>query len=74
MNIPVMQEGMLSLAFDENDVRETCRMLKCRKKSEECMALMPQHSVRCMACYTVLRLLNRPFTIRISRRMAEQRN
>jgi len=74
MNIPVKQEGMISLVFDEDDVRETCRMLRCRKRSDDCMTLMTNHAMQCVSCYATLRILNRPFAIRISRDMAEQRN
>ena len=74
MNVPIIQEGMLILVFDEDDVREMCAMLRCKRHSEECMALMSQRTMQCTACYAALRVLNRPFGIRISRHMAEQRN
>ncbi|MGD0230729.1 MAG: hypothetical protein ABSC19_10280 [Syntrophorhabdales bacterium] len=74
MKIPIIREGMISLTFDEDDVRETCRMLRCRKRSDDCMELMANHGMQCMPCYAALRILNRPFGIRISRYMAEQRN
>jgi hypothetical protein len=74
MNIPIIREGMISLVFDEDDVRETCRMLRCRKRSDNCMTLMANHVMQCASCYAALRILNRPFGIRISRDMAEQRN
>jgi hypothetical protein len=74
MNIPIFREGMISLVFDEDDVRETCRMLRCRKRTDDCMTLMANCAMQCASCYAALRILNRPFTIRISRDMAEQRN
>jgi len=74
MKVPIAQEGMLILIFDEDDVRETCRMLRCRKHSEECIALMSDRRTQCTVCYVALRILDRPFGIRVSRRMAEQRN
>jgi hypothetical protein len=74
MNIPVVREGMTALVFDEDDVRETCRMLRCRNHSEDCMALMSKHLVQCTACYAALMILNRPYRIKVSRYMAEQRN
>ena len=74
MKIPIVREGMMSLTFDEDDVRETCRMLRCTKRSDDCVALMANHRMQCVPCYAALRVLNRPFGIRISRHMAEQRN
>jgi|GEM_PF-853091 hypothetical protein len=74
MRVPVIREGMISLVFDEEDVRQTCRMLKCRKGSDDCMALMSNQMMQCVACYAALRILNRPFGIRINRYAAEQRN
>jgi len=74
MDIPIVREGMISLVFSEDDVRETCRMLRCRKQTDDCMALMANHAMNCMSCYAALRILNRPYSIRISRDMAEQRN
>jgi len=74
MDIPIIREGMISLVFDENDVRKTCRMLRCRKQSDDCMTLMANHAMHCVSCYAALRILNRPYAIRISRDMAEQAN
>jgi hypothetical protein len=74
MNIPIIREGMISLVFDEDDVREMCQMLRCRKRSDDCMTLMSNHMMQCVPCYAALRILNRPYRIRISRHMAEQRN
>ncbi len=74
MKIPIIREGMVSLVFDEDHIRATCRMLKCKKQSDNCMTLMINDRMQCMSCYAALRVLNKPFGIRINRRMAEQRN
>jgi hypothetical protein len=65
---------MISLVFNEDDVRETCRILRCKKRVDDCLALMSNHAAQCMSCYAALRILNRPYGMRISRQMAEQRN
>ncbi len=74
MNVPIIQEGMISLVFDEDDVRKTCRMLRCSKRSEDCMIRMANRRMQCVPCYAALRIMNRPYKIRVSRFMAEQRN
>jgi len=74
MDVPIIREGMISLLFCEDDVRETCGMLRCRKQVDDCIRLMAKHAMHCMSCYAALRMLNRPYSIRVSRNMAEQRN
>ena len=74
MRVPIIREGAISIVFDEDDVRQTCRLLKCRKQSDDCIALMSNNAMQCVPCYATLRLLNRPFRMRINRYAAEHRN
>ena len=74
MRVPIIREGAVSIVFDEDDVRQTCKMLRCRKQSDDCIALMSTQAMQCVACYATLRLLNRPYRIRIGRYAAGQRN
>jgi hypothetical protein len=61
--IPVASEGKTRFYFEEDDVRQICRIMRCSDCMEECINLMVQGSMECPLCYAMMKVFRKPCKI-----------
>ena len=63
--VTIARDGGREIRFEENDVRQACRIMMCGDHVDDCIALMKQgRNVGCALCYAVLQAGRRPFRAR----------
>ncbi len=70
--IPIARDAGSELWFDENDIRQACRMMVCGEHTEECITLMKARNMECALCYAVLTARKKPFRAKRVRLSREQ--
>ncbi len=63
-DIPIAKDDGTQLYFDENDIRQACRIMVCGDHSDECIGLMKTGNLECALCYAVLRAQKKPFRVK----------
>ena len=58
------RDGGIEVRFEENDVRQACRMMMCGDHVDDCITRMKQGRTGCALCYAVLKARRRPFKLR----------
>lgn len=62
--VTIARDGGTEVRFDENDVRQACRIMMCGDHVDDCIALMKQgRNVGCALCYAVLQARRKPFRV-----------
>ena len=55
----VATDGDIQFYFNEADVRDACRIMRCGEHVDECISLMRVRAMECALCSSVLNALKR---------------
>lgn len=47
--------------FNEQDIRQVCRIMRCGDSFKECIELFKRNKMECALCYAMLKVYNKPF-------------
>jgi hypothetical protein len=61
--IPVVSVGNEQICFEEDEIRQVCRIMRCGTMVEECIGLMRKRSMECRLCYAMMNIFKKPFKI-----------